>query len=221
MAIFVRSMIEFVARNGIVYYFCGSKTFKKQDFSLLVNRKTQNMTTIEPEKQDRLQTIFKTLLPTVDALADKIRLLLVLGVAVTIWLLVWCINLKHLAWWLTALIATSGLIPTLILARFWWALEELKNLPEIAGNMMGDAKAELQESVQNLKSGNMPKLSILSAGKSLWSVGAMARETRELVGSYLSIATLANPFMIILGVISVFGVFILFLVGVGLAFFAF
>jgi hypothetical protein len=28
--------------------------------------------------------------------------------------------------------------PTLILERFWWALEELKNLPDIAGQMMGD-----------------------------------------------------------------------------------
>jgi hypothetical protein len=39
------------------------------------------------------------------------------------------------------------------------------------------------------------------------------------VGSYISVATLANPLMLIFGVISVISVFLLFLVGVVLVFF--
>ncbi|MEQ1740711.1 MAG: hypothetical protein ABL884_12490, partial [Methyloglobulus sp.] len=67
--------------------------------------------------------------------------------------------------------------------------------------------------------GKVPKLGFFSAGKSLWSIGAMAAEARELVGSYISVATLVNPFMLVLGVISLFSVFLLFFVGIVLAFF--
>jgi hypothetical protein len=177
--------------------------------------------TLEADKQERLQTIFGKLLPMVDALADKLRLIWILGLLISVWLAVWCIILKHYSWTIGLVVASLALLPTLILFRFWWALEELKNLPEIAGEMAGDAKSEFQASVQNLRAGKLPKLSFFGAGKSLWSIGSLATEARELAGSYLSLATLANPFMLILGVISLFVVFILFLAGIVLAFFAF
>lgn len=174
---------------------------------------------LEPDKKERLTSIFARLLPLVDSLADKLRLFWILGLLVTAWLVVWCYVLKHYAMGITVSVGIAALLPTLILARFWWALEELKELPNIAGDMVGDAKQELQESVQTIRAGKIPKLSFLSAGKSLWSVGAMASEARELLGSYVSVATLANPFMLVLGVLSFFGVFTLFLVGILLAFF--
>jgi hypothetical protein len=40
-----------------------------------------------------------------------------------------------------------------------------------------------------------------------------------LVGSYISISTLVNPFMLVLGVISFVSVFLLFLLGIMLVFF--
>jgi hypothetical protein len=175
--------------------------------------------TLEPEKKQRLLSLFESLLPLVDGLADKLRLLWVLGLLVTVWLVVWCYVLKHYPIGITAFAGIAALLPTLILARFWWALEELKSLPDIAGEMVGDAKHELQESVQNIRAGKVPKLSFFGAGKSLWSVGAMATEARGLLGSYISVATLVNPFMLVLGVLSFVGVFVLFLVGIVLAFF--
>lgn len=174
---------------------------------------------LEPEKKERLTSIFARLLPLVDSLADKVRLFWILGLLVSIWLVVWCHVLKHYALGITVFVGIAALLPTLILARFWWALEELKDLPNIAGDMAGDAKHEFQESVQNIRAGKIPKLGFLSAGKSLWSIGSMASEARELLGSYVSVASLANPFMLVMGVVSFFGVFALFLVGIVLAFF--
>ncbi len=174
----------------------------------------------QSQKQQRMLSIFSRLLPMVDALSDKIRLFVILGLLATIWLVVWCFQLKHFSIGVSAAAGVTALIPTLILARFWWALEELKNLPNIAGDMLGDAKSQLQASVQNLKAGQLPKLGIFSAGKSLWSIGSMAREASEMAGSYLSIVTVANPFMLVLGVISLFSVFFLVLIGIALAFFA-
>ncbi len=180
----------------------------------------QQNSSIESKNQ-KASKIFERLLPIVDGLADKIRFIFILGLLVTLWLVAWCFWLKHFTWWIATIAGISALIPSLILARFWWALEELKNLPDIAGQMAGDAKTNLQSSVQNLRAGKVPKLGLLSAGKSLWSVGSMVVELRELAGSYLSIATLANPFMLVLGVISVFAILGLFIIGVVLVFFAF
>lgn len=179
----------------------------------------KQMPPITPEKHEQLLSIFGRLLPLVDSLADKLRLLWILGLLAAIWLVVWCYVLKHYALGITATMGIVALLPSLILARFWWALEELKSLPDIAGEMVGDAKTELRESVQNIRAGKVPKLGFFSAGKSLWSIGAMAAEARELVGSYISVATLVNPFMLVLGVISLFSVFLLFFVGIVLAFF--
>jgi hypothetical protein len=174
---------------------------------------------LELDQKNRLLSIFESLLPLVDGLADKLRLLWVLGLLLSVWLVVWCFYLKHYPLSITVFAGIVALLPTLVLMRFWWALEELKNLPDIAGDMVGDAKSELQESVQNIRAGKTPKISFFTAGKSLWSVGAMAREAREMVGSYISVATLANPLMLILGVMSFLGVIALFLVGIVLAFF--
>ena len=176
-------------------------------------------TVLAPEKKQRLLSLFESLLPLVDNLADKLRLLCFLGLLVTVWLVVWCYFLKHYSVGISAMAGMTAFLPTLILARFWWALEELKSLPDIAGDMVGDAKSELQQSVQNIRAGKIPKLGFFSAGKGLWSIGSMAAEARELVGSYVSVATLVNPLMLIFGVISVISVFLLFLVGVVLAFF--
>ena len=171
------------------------------------------------EQKQRLLGIFARLLPLLDSLADKLRLFLVLGVLVVIWLVTWCFYLKHFSIAISAAVGIAALLPTAILARFWWAVEELKSLPDIAGDMMGDAKTELQASVQAIRAGKAPKLGFFSAGRTLWSVGGMTREIRELAGTYLSVATLANPLMLILGVVSLAGVFLLFLVGIVLAFF--
>ena len=174
---------------------------------------------LETENKQKLLELFERLLPLLDKLTDKLKLTLVLGLLVVVWLVVWFLFLKHFSLAVSLLVGFAALMPTLILARFWWALEELKDLPNIAGQMLGDAKSEFQASVQNIRAGNPPKLGFLGIGKNLWSVGAMASEARELVGSYIGIATLVNPFMLVLGAISFTSIFLLFLVGIVLAFF--
>ncbi len=176
-------------------------------------------TALEADKKLRLLAIFEKLSPSLNSLADKLRLLVILGVLVASWLVVWCYFLKHSSIAVAVMVGIAAILPTLILARFWWALKELKCLPDIAGRITGDAKAGLQGSVQNIRAGKLPKLGLLSAGKGLWSVGAMATEACELMGSYIGIATLANPVMLVFGVLSVMNVFLLFLVGIVLVFF--
>jgi hypothetical protein len=167
-----------------------------------------------PEQKQRLLTLFERLLPLVDGLADKLRFVLIIGLLLLVWVGVWMGMLKHCALPLTLTVVGLMSLPLLVLLRFWWSLEELKDLPAIAGQMMGDAKDEVFDNVQSIRAGKVSKLSLLSATKGLWSVGSMLREARGMLGSYISITTLVNPFMLVLGVISLGFVFVLGLVSI-------
>lgn len=169
----------------------------------------------------RLLEIFARLLPLVDSVSDKVRFAALLGAGLDAWIFIWLYFLKQVSLTSSLIVTGMVLLPILILLRFWWALEELKDLPTIAGRMVDDAKGEIRETVQGIKEGNTPKLGFISSAKSLWSIGSMAAEARELVGSYISIGTLVNPFSLVLGVLSLLFVLLLVLVGVVLLVLAF
>lgn len=166
------------------------------------------------DTKTRLLELFSRLLPLVDSVSDKLRFAALLGVGLDVWIFAWLYWLKGFSLNTALIVAGVALLPILILLRFWWALEEIKDLPTIAGRMMDDAKGEIRETVQGIKAGNTPKLGFISSAKSLWSIGSMAAEARELLGSYLSIGTLVNPLSLILGVLSLLFVLLLLLVGV-------
>ncbi|MDD5393527.1 MAG: hypothetical protein PHE17_10965 [Thiothrix sp.] len=174
----------------------------------------QTPTATEVSTQQRLLEIFNRLLPLVDSVSDKVRFAALLGVGLDAWIFVWLYFLKHFS--LTSALVVAGvlLLPILILLRFWWVLEDIKDLPNIAGEMMNDAKGEIKETVQGIREGKTQKLGFLSSAKSLWSIGSMATEARELVGSYISIGTLANPLSLILGALSLLFVLLLILVSI-------
>ncbi|WML92345.1 hypothetical protein [Thiothrix lacustris] len=172
-------------------------------------------------KQARLLVIFERLLPLVDSVSDKVRFAALLGVGLDVWIFIWLFFLKGFSLSSALIVAGVVMLPLLILLRFWWALEEIKDLPNIAGRMMTDAKGEIQETVQGIRAGQVQKLGFLSSAKSLWSIGSMASEARELVGSYISIGTLVNPLSLILGVLSLLFVLLLVLVGLVLLILAF
>jgi len=173
------------------------------------------------DKQQRLLTIFERLLPLVDSVADKVRFAALLGLGLDVWIFIWLFFLKGLSLSSALIVAGVALLPLLILLRFWWALEELKDLPTIAGRMMTDAKGEIQETVQGIRAGQVKKLSFFGSAKSLWSIGSLASEARELMGSYISIGTLVNPLSLLLGFLSLLFVFLLVVVGVVLLVLAF
>lgn len=175
----------------------------------------------DEDNKQRLWVIFDRLLPLLDSLADKFRFVFIVGVLLLVWVVFWLFGLKHYSLTITLVLAAVMLLPLLIVLRFWWAFEELKDLPEIAGQMLGDAKSEIREKVQNIGQQKSGKISVFGVGKGLFSVAAMAREASSLAGSYLSVVTLLNPFMLVLGIVSVLFIILLAIVGLALVFFAF
>ncbi|WGZ94377.1 MAG: hypothetical protein QJT81_21815 [Candidatus Thiothrix putei] len=182
---------------------------------------TPNPASPAADKRHRLLVIFERLLPLVDSVADKVRFAALLGMGLDVWIFIWLFFLKGTSLTSALIVAGVVLLPLLILLRFWWALEELKDLPTIAGQMLDDAQGEITETVQGIRAGQVQKLGFLSSAKSLWSIGSLAGEARELIGSYLSIGTLVNPFSLILGVLSLLFVLLLGVVGFVLLILAF
>lgn len=173
------------------------------------------------EKQSELMDVFDRMLPVVDGMADSIRFAALLGAVLIAWIFVWLFFLKSFSAVTALLVAGICALPILLLLRFWWALEELKALPAIVEDMFDDAKEEVQATVQNIRSGGKQQFGLFGSIRNLWSVGALAGEARGLLGSYISIGTLVNPFSLVLGVLSLLFVLLLIVVGVILAFFAF
>lgn len=166
------------------------------------------------ELKQRALDIFTRLLPMVDSVADKLRFVLFLGALLVGWIFVWLFVLKGISLSNALIISGVAALPLLVILRFWRALEELKDLPEIVEDMVDDAKGEFHATVQGIRAGDKQKIGLLGSVKKLWSVGSLAGEARELLGAYLSIGTLANPFSLILGVLSLLFVLFLILVGV-------
>lgn len=163
-----------------------------------------------PTTQQRLLNLFERLLPVVDSVADKLRFALILGVVLVAWIFIWLYFLKSVSLGSASLVAGIALLPLLIVARFLWALEELKDLPAIADRMLDDAQGSLTATVKGLQTGTVDKVSLLGSAKKLWNIRGMAGEARELLGSYVSIGTLINPLSLMMGVLSL--LFVIFLV---------
>ena len=167
-----------------------------------------------PDLTPRLAEIFTKLLPLVDSVADKLRFALILGGALIAWIFIWLYFLKHFALGTALIIVGLAILPLLVLARFWWALEEIKDLPQVADQMVGDAKGHFTETLKGIQAGDVTKVSMLGSVKKLWNIGALATDARGLLGSYLSIGTLANPLSLIMGVLSLLFVILLVLVSI-------
>ncbi|MGB0849064.1 MAG: hypothetical protein ACPGSM_20190 [Thiolinea sp.] len=104
-------------------------------------------------KKNELLEMFERMLPVVDGMADSIRFAALLGVGLIVWLFVWLFFLKAFSLTTALIVAGITFLPILLLLRFWWALEELKSLPEIIAEMVDDAKEEVTETVNNIRSG--------------------------------------------------------------------
>ncbi len=169
--------------------------------------------TTEASTIDKLKESFQRLLPLVDDLADGLGVLLLISLAITIWIFVYLFYLQHFS--LTISLGGSGLalIPILILSRFWFALESLKDIPKIAEEMIDDVTEDAAQSWHAVKSGKKGALNFLGQAKKLFEIRSILNSADDIIGQYFSIGPLVNPFYLFFGVLSLLGLFVLFLTG--------
>ena len=176
--------------------------------------------TSEASTIDKLKESFQRLLPLVDDLADGLGILLLISLTITIWIFVYLFKLQHFS--LTMSLGSAGLalMPILILSRFWFALEGLKDIPKIAEEMIDDVTEDAAQSWHAIKSGKKGALNFFGQAKKLFEIRSILNSADDIIGQYFSIGPLVNPFYLFFGVLSLLGLFILFLTGGVLALFS-
>jgi len=156
-------------------------------------------------------------MPLVGSATRKLRFLMLTGIAVIIWLFVFMFVLQemHLNWVLgiSAILA----LPIFWLSRFYFALQDLNDLPD----RIDEIKAELTESLLSLKNTKKATaVNAVSGAKDLWEIRSLLSSGREMLADYVSIAVLINPVSLLLGVLSILALFALTLLAIVLALFA-
>ncbi|WP_211211709.1 hypothetical protein [Lamprocystis purpurea] len=170
-------------------------------------------------RQGQLINVLGRLMPLIDSLTDKLRNVLLLGGVILGWIAVWMIFIQGWSPLIALMMLGVAALPLLLILRFWWALDDLQDLPATADRMLTDAGGQVQTTLQDLRAGKAPKLGAIASAKGLWSLGALAGEARELLGSYVNFGILLNPLALGLGVLSLLFVLLLAMVGIILAIF--
>ena len=164
---------------------------------------------------DKLFNLFNKLVPLVDNVSDGVRAIALLGAVVTAWLFIWMFFIHHFSL-ITALIICGILfIPSLVLMRFWLALEGVKNLPDIAEQMIEDVTDDVKSTWKEVREDKKKALSFFGQAKNLWETKALLGQLDDVFGQYLNFGLLMNPFSLLLAVLSLFIVLILMLIGFG------
>ncbi len=159
----------------------------------------------------QLEKLLEKLMPLVGSATKKLRFLMFIGIMVIIWLFIFMFVLQKMSLGWAGGISAVLAIPVLILSRFYFALSDLEDLPE----RMSEIKEDLTESLQALRNTKKATaMNAVSGAKDLWDIRSLLSSGRELLGDYVSIAVLINPFSLILGVLAVIFLFGLALLGI-------
>lgn len=164
----------------------------------------------------KLEQLLEELMPLVGAVTRKLRLLILINIAVISWLFVFMFVLQEMSLGWSLAISAILALPILVLLRFYFSLQDLNDLPDI----IDEIKDEVMENLQSLRSSKKATaVNAVSGVKDLWEIRSLLSSGRELLGEYVSIAVLANPFSLFLGVLSVLSLFVLTLFGLVLGLF--
>lgn len=166
-----------------------------------------------PSSLKKIHHIIQKILPLVDDVADALGLFLLLSLIVIGWIFAYLFYLNDYSLTLALSISGCALIPCLILARIWFALENLKDIPNIVGELSEDVSESATESWQAVKSGKKNTLNIIGQARKLFQIRTLLRSGNEIFSQYFSIGPLINPFYLFFGVISLISLFFLLIVG--------
>ncbi len=163
---------------------------------------------------NKLKQSFQRLLPLVDDLADGLGVLLFISIAIMIWIFVYLFYLQSFSIVMSLSVTGLALLPILILTRLWYALESLKDIPVIAEELIDDVNEDVAQGWRSAKSGKKGALNFLGQAKKLFEIRSILNSADDIIGQYFSIGPLINPFFLFLGVLSLLGLFFVFVTGV-------
>lgn len=161
----------------------------------------------------KLKSAFQKILPLVDDLADGLRIVLLISLALSLWVFIYCFQLHQVSLISSLVISGLTLLPSLILSRIWYALESLKDIPKVAEEIIEDVTDEAAQSWHSVKAGKKNALNFFGQAKKLFEIRTLLNSADDIIGQYFSIGPLVNPFYLFLSALSFLSLFFLFVVG--------
>lgn len=168
---------------------------------------------INTSSLNKLKDSFQRLLPLVDDLADALGVLLLISLAVVTWIFSYLYFFQHFSLFISTCAYGISILPVLILSRLWFSLENLKDIPAIAEEMMEDVSGDVAQSWHAVKSGKKGALNLFGQAKKLFEIRSIINSADDIIKQYFSIGPLVNPFYLFLGVLSFISLFFVFLAG--------
>lgn len=169
---------------------------------------------VETSTLSKLKHTFQQLLPLVDDLADALGVLILISAGIIGWVFYYLFQIHHFSLAISLGVSALSLLPILVLSRFWFALESLKDIPTVAEEMIDDVTDDVAQSWHAVKSGKKGALNFFGQAKKLFEIRSILNSADDIIGQYFSIGPLVNPFYLFLGVLSLFSLFFLFMAGV-------
>ncbi|BCG63051.1 MAG: hypothetical protein methR_P0740 [Methyloprofundus sp.] len=165
----------------------------------------------------KLTGSFQKILPLVDDLADALGVILIVALALSLWIFIYCFQLQQLSLIISLMLSGLTLLPSLVLSRIWYALESLKDIPKVAEEIIDDVTDETAQSWHATKSGKKGALNFFRQVKKLFEIRTLLNSADDIMGQYFSIGPLVNPFYLFLSALSFLGLFFLVVTSVILA----
>lgn len=163
---------------------------------------------------NKLFDLFDKLIPLVDNVSDGVRVIALLGVTITAWLFIWMFFVVNFS--LTTALVISGIIflPSLILLRYWWALETVKDLPDMAEEMVDDVTSEVKATWKEVRTDKKKALNFIGQAKNIWEMKSLLGQLDDVFSQYLNIGVLINPLSLMIAIFSILAVLVLLLITV-------
>ncbi len=168
---------------------------------------------LEASSLEKIKQLFQRILPLVDDVADALGVLLLCSAIAAIWIFIYFFYLQTYSLTISLVVGALSFLPILILLRIWFALENLKDIPKIAGEMIDDVTDEAAQSWHAIKSGKKGAMNVLGQARKLFEIRGLLKSADDIFEQYFSIGPLINPFYLFLGVLSLIALFFVFVTG--------
>ncbi len=171
----------------------------------------------DPSSLIKVKQLIHRITPLVDDVTDALGIFLLISLIAISWIFAYMHFFQQLP--LSFALTVSGLIllPCLILIRMWYALVNIKHLPDNIKELAEDASESATESINTLKSGKRGFLNIFGQARKLFEIRSLLSSGSEIFETYFSIGPLVNPVYLIFSVISLFSLFFVLVLGIILA----
>ena len=177
----------------------------------------QSTSKIDSSSLRKFNRLLEKVRPLVDDLADALGTFLIVCLMVIVWIFIDLYLIRQYALAISLSLTISMILPWLILVRIWFALENLKQIPEQLSELAEDISENTSTSFSAVKSGKKGLFNVLKQARTLFQIRTLLNTGSEFVEQYFSIGPLVNPFYLLFAVISLITLFFVLVTGVVLA----